>query len=207
MSKLCKKGKSQIRHWKLNWTKAKGGSKAQKKRASRHRAQKESCWMSTWQPHQLTATGPQLMVLPQACILRHISRSCDEFSLTTKKGGHIYWVSTFIRHWTRRFIIPSGFVLSKSFFFLLTCTVNLDFSASLQVGMAMRLSYGQWNLGRSDAFYHLVPIHKNLPYVIHRVFIHLLVARRGNYKDLGSGSLMTTENAPLPRNTHDRLLH
>lgn len=93
------------------------------------------------------------------------------------------------------------------FFFLLTCTVNLDFSASLQVGMAMRLSYGQWNLGRSDAFYHLVPIHKNLPYVIHRVFIHLLVARRGNYKDLGSGSLMTTENAPLPRNTHDRLLH
>lgn len=58
VSKLFQKDKPQIRHWKLNSTKAKGISKAQwkekkKKRVGRHRAQKEFCWMFRWQPHPL----------------------------------------------------------------------------------------------------------------------------------------------------------
>lgn len=58
-----KKSKSQIRHWKLIWTKAKGSSKAQKKkRESRHRAQKEFCWILpgshiNWLCHRATTNG------------------------------------------------------------------------------------------------------------------------------------------------------
>lgn len=71
---------------------------------------------------------------------------------------------------------------------------SLHFSASLQVGMAMILSYGWWNLGERDAFHYVVPFHKNFPQVIYDVFIHLFVDGKWNYKNLESGSLMTMDN-------------
>lgn len=81
VSQLYKKGKSQIRHWTHTWTKAKGSSKAQKKkRASRHQAQSlkrilpNVCLAATSTDF---AAGPQLMGFPQASSLKHISRSCD----------------------------------------------------------------------------------------------------------------------------------
>lgn len=56
-------------------------------------------------------------------------------------------------------------------------------------------------------FLYLEPFYKNLPYVIYHVFIHLLVDRRGNCKDLESESSVTTDNVPLLMISGNGLLH
>ena len=124
VSKLFQKDKPWIRPWKLNWTKAKGISKAQskkkkkKRRVGRHRAQKEFCWTFCWQPHPLwlhhsatlngLSSGTHFETHPEAVM---------DSLLSTKKGPHIYEVTTFIRHWSRKwiYVIPSSFVLTDFF--------------------------------------------------------------------------------------------
>lgn len=155
VSKLHKKSKSQIRHWKLNWTKAKVSSKAQKKkRASRHRAQKEFCWMLpgshiNWLCHRATTNGLSLGMQFEThfqklwWILSYPRRSeltlIEFILLSDELEDSLRYPEWLGRH-------------PKKYFLLLTHTASLHISAFWQAGTAMILNYGQRNLGKSDAF-------------------------------------------------------
>ena len=87
VSKLVQKDKPRIRHWKLNWTKAKGIFNAQRKIKEKVGTEPKKNSAECFTDF---ATVPWLMVFPQVHTLRHTSRSYDGFSLTHKeRSSHL----------------------------------------------------------------------------------------------------------------------
>lgn len=163
VSKLYKKGKSQIRHWETKLDQSQG--KFQNTKEESKQAQSPERILLNVCPAAISTDfviGPQLMAFHQDGM--HFEKLFQKlwwiFSYPQRR--EFTFINTELEA-AYTWIISRRFVLTKTFFFsFLKHSVYIS-QPLLLLRLAVILSYGQWGLGKSDAFPSPVPAHKNFP--------------------------------------------